>query len=57
MKAKRGRPQAYPEKLFLRAVVVMIVKRLHKVYELSSVLNEPTSEDLEHVHAVLVSVK
>jgi len=43
-KAKRGRPLTYPEKLFLKALVIMIVKHLHKVYELLSVLNEPTYE-------------
>jgi hypothetical protein len=43
-KAKRGRPVRYPEKLFLEALVIMIVKHLHKVHELLSVLNEPTYE-------------
>lgn len=43
-KAKRGRPVTYPEKLFLKALVIMIVKHLHKVHELLSVLNEPTFE-------------
>jgi hypothetical protein len=42
--AKRGRPITYPEKLFLKALVIMIVKHLHKVHELLSVLNEPTFE-------------
>jgi len=42
--AKRGRPTTYPEKLFLKALVIMIVKHLHKVHELLSVLNEPTFE-------------
>ena len=40
----RGRPKFYPEKLFLKALVIMIVKRLHKVGELLAVLDEPTSE-------------
>jgi hypothetical protein len=44
-KAKqRGRPVTYPDKLFLKALVIMIVKHLHKVHELLSVLNEPTYE-------------
>jgi len=43
-KAKRGRPVTYPEKLFLKALVIMIVRHLHKVHELLSVLNEPTYE-------------
>jgi len=41
---KRGRPTTYPETLFLKALVIMIVKHLHKVHELLSVLNEPTFE-------------
>jgi len=42
--AKPGRPVTYPEKLFLKALVIMIVKHLHKVHELLSILNEPTFE-------------
>lgn len=42
--AQRGRPITYPEKLFLKALLIMIVKHLHKVHELLSVLNEPTFE-------------
>jgi len=42
--AKQGRPITYPEKLFLKALLIMIVKHLHKVHELLSVLNEPTFE-------------
>jgi hypothetical protein len=40
----RGRPKFYPEKLFLKALVIMIVRRLHKVGELLAVLDEPTAE-------------
>ena len=40
----RGRPKFYPEKLFLKALVIMIVRRLHKVGELLAVLDEPTTE-------------
>jgi hypothetical protein len=40
----RGRPEFYPEKLFLKALVIMIVRRLHKVGELLAVLDEPTAE-------------
>ena len=50
--AKRGRPITYPEKLFLKALVIMIVKHLHKVYELLSVLNEPTFE-MEQLRSLL----
>jgi plasmid stabilization system protein ParE len=40
----RGRPTVYSEKLFLKALVIMIVRRLHKVGELLAVLEEPTPE-------------
>ncbi len=49
---QRGRPITYPEKLFLKALVIMIVKHLHKVYELLSVLNEPTFE-MEQLRSLL----
>jgi Transposase DDE domain len=41
---RRGRPIVYSEKLFLKALVIMIVRRLHKVGELLAVLEEPTPE-------------
>jgi hypothetical protein len=41
---RRGRPIVYSQKLFLKALVIMIVRRLHKVGELLAVLDEPTSE-------------
>lgn len=41
---RRERPIVYSEKLFLKALVIMIVKRLHKVGELLAVLDEPTPE-------------
>jgi plasmid stabilization system protein ParE len=40
----RGRPVVYSERLFLKALVIMIVRRLHKVHELLAVLDEPTHE-------------
>ena len=40
----RGRPVLYPEKLFLKVLLIMIVRRLHKVGELLAVLEEPTPE-------------
>jgi hypothetical protein len=40
----RGRPRVYSEKLFLKVLLIMIVRRLHKVHELLSVLQEPTPE-------------
>lgn len=41
-----GRPQVYADRLFLKALVIMIVRRLHTVHELLSVLAQPTSEML-----------
>jgi hypothetical protein len=43
-KRPRGRPKTYPDRLFLKALVIMIVRHLHTVYELRSVLDQPTVE-------------
>src|SRR5215211_5648246 len=40
----RGRPKIYRDRLFLKALVIMIVRHLHTVYELRSVLEQPTAE-------------
>jgi hypothetical protein len=40
----RGRPPLYPDRLFLQALVMMIVRHLHTVHTLLSVLAQPTSE-------------
>lgn len=40
----RGRPKVYPDQLFLQALVIMMVKRLHKPNEFLAVLAEPTPE-------------
>jgi len=40
----RGRPVLYSERLFLKVLLIMIVKRLHKVGELLAVLQEDTSQ-------------
>jgi hypothetical protein len=40
----RGRPRTYPDRLFLKALVIMIVRHLHTPYELLSVLAQPTAE-------------
>jgi hypothetical protein len=40
----RGRPPFYPDRLFLKVLLIMIVRRLHKVNELLAVLEEPTPE-------------
>jgi hypothetical protein len=46
---RRGRPIFYSEKLFLKALVIMIVRRLHKVGELLAILEEPTSQEMSMV--------
>lgn len=43
-KRGRGRPKVYSDRLFLKALVVMLIKHLSKVYELLSVLEQPTAE-------------
>jgi len=43
-KRKRGRPKDYPDLLFLKALVIMIIRHLHKVHELLAVLAQPTTE-------------
>src|ERR671916_1016872 len=40
----RGRPKVYTDRLFLKALVVMIVRHLHTVHELLTVLDQPTPE-------------
>jgi Transposase DDE domain len=41
---ERGHPKVYSDRLFLKALVLMIVRHLHKVNELLSVLAQPTAE-------------
>src|ERR687890_521988 len=41
---RQGRPRVYSDTLFLKALVIMIVRRLHKVGELLAVLEEPPPE-------------
>ncbi len=43
-KRGRGHPQVYPDRLFLKALVIMMVRHLHNVHELLSVLAQPTAE-------------
>ena len=40
----RGHPKVYPDRLFLKALVIMIVRHLHHVHELRSRLAQPTAE-------------
>jgi hypothetical protein len=51
-KRGRGRPRPYPDRLLVKAVVVMIVRHLHKVPELLPVLDHPTAE-MGQVRALL----
>jgi len=44
IKRPRGRPRFYPDGLFLKALVIMILRHLHTVYELLTVLDQPTAE-------------
>lgn len=39
-----GRPKTYPDHLFLKALVIMIVRHLHTVHELLTVLDQDTPE-------------
>ena len=41
---QRGRPHLYSDALFLKALVIMVVRRLHRPGELLAVLQEPTPE-------------
>ena len=43
-KRGRGRPKVYADRLFLKALVIMIVRHLHTVHELLTVLDQPTPE-------------
>ena len=38
---RRGRPLVYPDHLFLKALVLMVVRRLPTVHALLAVLDEP----------------
>jgi hypothetical protein len=43
-KRSRGRPHVSSDRLFLKALVIMIIRHLHTVHELLSVLTQPTVE-------------
>ena len=42
--ARRGRPPVYSDRLFLKALVVMVLKRLPTAHALLAVLDQPTPE-------------
>ena len=41
---KRGRSKTYPDKLFLKALVIMIVRQVHTPGGLLAILSQPTNE-------------
>jgi len=41
---KRGRAKTYPEQLFLKALVIMIIQQVHTVCGLLAILEQPTAE-------------
>jgi hypothetical protein len=49
---RRGRPKTYTDRLFLKALVMMIVRHLPRVGSLLAVLAEPTPE-MQQVRALL----
>src|SRR4030095_11537201 len=51
-KRPRGRPKTYPERLFLKALIVMIVRHLHTVHELLTWLEQDTP-DMRALHPLL----
>jgi hypothetical protein len=48
----RGRPRVYSDRVFLKALVIMIVRRLPQVHLLLAVLDQPTAE-MQQVRALL----
>ncbi len=42
MQRGRGHPKVYTDRLFFKALVIMIVRHLHNAHELLSVLAQPT---------------
>jgi hypothetical protein len=44
MLAKRGRRKTYPDRLFLKALVIMIVRQVHTPSGLLAILAQPTAE-------------
>jgi hypothetical protein len=48
----RGRPRTYPDRLFLQALVITIVRHVHTVHALFSVLTQPTAE-MYTLHSLL----
>jgi hypothetical protein len=51
-KRGRGHPHVYSDRLFLKALVIMMVRHVHNVHELLSVLAQPTAE-MQRLHTLL----
>lgn len=49
---RRGRPCVYSERVFLKALVIMIVRQLPNVHALLAVLEQPTPE-MQHLRLLL----
>ena len=43
-KRPRGRPKVHSDRLFLKALIIMLVRHLHNVHALLAVLAQPTAE-------------
>jgi Transposase DDE domain len=56
VKRGRGRTRTYSDRLFIKALVIMIVRKLSKVHELLSVLEQPTPE-MQTLRALLAENK
>lgn len=46
-KRQRGRPYVYPDRLFLKLLILMILRRLYRAYELFTFLEQPSTEIVE----------
>jgi len=42
--AQRGRPRTYDERVFLKALIIMLVRHIHTISGLLAVLEQPTTE-------------
>src|SRR5438874_13803555 len=49
---RRGRPKVYSDRLFLKALVIMIVRHLSTVHGLLAVLEQPTPE-MQYLRSLL----
>src|SRR3990172_9798205 len=49
---KRGHPKTYPDRLFLKALVIMIIQQVHTPSGLLAILAQPTAE-MQHLRQAL----